>query len=114
MPKKHCIFISPVFIQLHATADIYLPKEVKGDILLFRCNGPHGPHILFDHHDRYHVHIADEENIAAGLKAERTAHITEEYASYWEALGYFLRECNVMDAQEHFPNVFQKNLFIGS
>ena len=78
---------------------ICLPKHVKGDILLFRCNGPHGPHISFDHHDRHHIHIANE---------------TEEYASYWDALGYFLRECNIMGAEKHFPDVFQKKLFIGS
>jgi hypothetical protein len=93
---------------------ICLPKHIKGDILLFRCNGPHGPHILFDHHDRHHIHIANEEDIAAGLKAERTAYVTEEYASYWDALGYFLQKCNIMGAEKHFPDVFQKKLFIGS
>ena len=71
-------------------------------------------HISFDHHDRHHIHIANEEDIAAGLKAERTAYVTEEYASYWDALGYFLRKCNIMGAEKHFPDVFQQKLFIGS
>jgi hypothetical protein len=92
---------------------MYSPRETRGDICLFRCNGPHGPHVSFDHHDRYHVHIAEEEIINAGLKAERAAFTTEEYASFDDALGYFLRKCNITDAEKYFPNVLQRTLFSG-
>jgi len=92
---------------------MYSPRETRGDICLFRCNGPHGPHVSFDHHDRYHVHQAQEETISSGLKAERTAFITEEYASYDDALGYFLRKCNITEAEKYFPNVLQRTLFTG-
>jgi len=69
--------------------------------------------VSFDHHDRYHVHQAQEETINSGLKAERTAFITEEYASYDDALGYFLRKCNITEAEKYFPNVLQRTLFTG-
>jgi hypothetical protein len=90
---------------------MYSPRETRGDICLLRYNGPHGPHVSFDHHDRYHVHMAEEETINSGLKAERTALITEEYASFDDALGYFLRKCNITDADKYFPNVLQRTLF---
>lgn len=89
---------------------VYCPRGVRGDIHLFRCNGPHGPHILFDHHDRYHIHMADPKNLSSGLKAERTAHITREYASFQDALGYFLKTCNIVGANEYFKGIFQRDL----
>jgi hypothetical protein len=91
----------------------YLPREVRGDIILLRCNGPHGPHVLFDHHTAYHVHMADPGNISLGLKAERFAQITSEYASFDDALGYFLRKCNIVEADKYFPDAIQRHLFSG-
>ncbi|MEW6667759.1 MAG: hypothetical protein AB1512_21330 [Thermodesulfobacteriota bacterium] len=92
---------------------IYLPREVRGDICLLRCNGPHGPHVNFEHHDRAHIHMADEEALDVGLKAERSAHITVEYASFWDGLGYFVKKCNIIDAEKYFPAVSQRSLFLG-
>lgn len=91
---------------------IYLPREVRGDICLFRCNGPHGPHVNFEHHDRSHIHAAEEGALDVGLKAERSAYITVEYASFWDCLGYFVRECNIIDAEKYFPTVHQRSLFL--
>jgi hypothetical protein len=92
---------------------VYSPKDVRGDVCIFRCNGPHGPHVSFDHHDRHHLHVAKEETLNSGLKAERTAFITQEYASFDDALGYFLKKCNITDAEKYFPNILQRRLFEG-
>jgi len=35
---------------------IYKPRDIRGEIHLLRCNGPHGPHVMFDHHNRFHIH----------------------------------------------------------
>ena len=78
-----------------------------------RCNGPHGPHVLFDHHDRFHIHKAKPDNLASGTKAERSAYITKEYASFQDALGYFLKKCNIKGVEKHFPDVLQRDLFPG-
>ena len=90
---------------------IYFPKDIRGEIHLLRCNGPHGPHVLFDHHDRFHIHKANPDNLALGIKAERTANITKEYASFQDALGFFLKRCNIKDVEKHFPGVWQRELF---
>ncbi len=90
---------------------IYYPREIRGDIHLLRCNGPHGPHILFDHHNRFHIHKADPDNLASGAKAERTAYVTKNYASYQDALGYFLKKCNIKDSEKYFPDILQRELF---
>ena len=90
---------------------IYKPRDIRGEIHLLRCNGPHGPHVMFDHHDRFHIHKADQENLASGIRAERTARITSEYASFQDALGFFVKKCNIIDAEKYFAGVFQHQLF---
>jgi len=90
---------------------IYKPRDIRGEIPLLRCNGPHGPHVMFDHHDRFHIHKADQENLASGIRAERTAYITKKYASFQDALGYFIKKCNIIDAEKYFVGVLQYELF---
>ena len=89
---------------------IHQPRGVKGEIVLIRLNGPHGPHFLFDHHDRYHIHIADGENMEAGLKEERKAFITDEYASFPEALAYFIKRCRILNTEDYFPSYIQTQM----
>jgi len=90
---------------------VYHAREVRGNIHLLRCNGPHGPHVLFDHHDRFHIHKADSKNLDSGMRAERNAYITKEYASFQDALGYFLKKCNIVNWEQHFRDVLQRELF---
>jgi hypothetical protein len=90
---------------------VYYPRNSRGDIHLLRFNGPHGPHALFDHHDRFHIHQANQADMDSGMKAERTAYITKEYASYQDALGFLLKKCNIINAEEYFKGVLQHNLF---
>lgn len=75
---------------------------------LQRRNGPHGEYNdRFDPmhpHAEYHVHLASEEAIRSGLRAENRAAKTEEFASYREALAYFLRATNILNAAEYFPD----------
>ncbi|MDQ6701222.1 MAG: hypothetical protein M3Z36_13665 [Acidobacteriota bacterium] len=89
----------------------YHPKDDRGEIILLRCNGPHGGYNASfdpDHpHWAYHVHRADEKAIDAGLKAEKYARITTAYASFEEALRYFVREINLnaTDVSRYFPKL---------
>jgi hypothetical protein len=90
---------------------IYFPRDERGDIHLLRCNGPHGPHREIEHHRNfYHIHLADPEKIKSGLKPERSAYLTGEYASFQEALIYFIRRCNIKDVEKHFPTHLQLDL----
>lgn len=84
----------------------YIPSEGGQQICLVRCNGPHGEHTndLFSSapHTGYHIHKATAENINAGLKPEKFAIITTEYATYDEALFFFLKQCNIKGSEKYF------------
>lgn len=75
-------------------------------LCLVRFNGPHGEHINdfdFDNpHLNYHIHIAKEENIIKGLKPEKYAEVTRKFATFDEALLYFLDFCNITDKDKYF------------
>ncbi len=85
----------------------YLPRDGSGSVCLVRCNGPHGEHVnsIDDpspHHD-FHIHFARQENIEAGLRAEKYAENTKEFGTFQDAIRYFLQYCNIEDAERYFP-----------
>ena len=46
--------------------------------------------------------------IDAGLRPEKAAAVCLDFASYEEALQYFLKAVNVTDAMTHFPDLAQR------
>lgn len=90
---------------------VFLAKDGSGELVLLRCNGPHGGYNdSFDPehpHWDFHVHRASAEMIEAGLSPEKVATINKDFASYGEAVQYFLRATNVTDAAEYFPDPAQ-------
>ena len=89
----------------------YLPSEGRGGILLYRCNGPHGPHESFDHHVSPHYHVFRPEDVAAGLRPGKAASITDEFVTYQDALTHFIRKCNIRDAARYFTTQSQRPMF---
>jgi hypothetical protein len=86
----------------------------NGSIILLRCNGPHGNVVnAIDGvpHWGYHIHIAREHNLSMGRKAEAGAEITTEFASYQQALRYFVQRVNVQWSDGDFPGLSQRGLF---
>jgi hypothetical protein len=87
----------------------YLPHDGSGSIILLRCNGPHAAHVNFidmpDHHYVHHVHVATTEAIASGLRSERDAQITADYGTFQDALGYFVRRCNIAGAEKYYKYI---------
>lgn len=62
-----------------------------------RCNGPHGPFdgvTINNHHARPHIHMATEDNLKIGARAERGAQITDEYTQLSEAVDSFVKRVN--------------------
>ena len=57
-----------------------------------------------------HVHRASAEMIEAGLRPERAATINRDFASYEEAVQYFLGTTNVTNAREYFADLTQGKL----
>ena len=92
----------------------FLPRDGTGEILLLRCNGPHGGfNDTFDPDDPhwdFHVHRATAEMIEAGQRPEKSAVVNRDFASYEEALQYFLRTVNITDAGLYFADLAQGKL----
>lgn len=88
---------------------IYNPHDGRGEIVLLRCNGKHGEfNRSFDPahpHSDFHIHRATEIAIDAGQSSEKDAVKTTEFASFEEALQFFVKAVNLnaRDAQKHFP-----------
>ena len=110
-----------VFVRMHDEFNenfsiglVHLPKDGSGELVLLRCNGPHGEYnASFDPqhpHAEFHVHRASENALRAGFRPEKWADRTENFASYKEALSYFLREVNITDAGAYFPDARQTSL----
>jgi hypothetical protein len=84
----------------------YHPRDGQS-FNLFRCNGPHGLHVDLeiepDSHYAYHVHEAQADRVNEGNLSERHVTVTDKYASYEEALNYFIKAVGITDAAKHFP-----------
>jgi hypothetical protein len=96
---------------------IYHSNDERGEIGLIRCNGPHGVYNSgasdADHpHWDYHIHKASERALDAGERAERYADKTRAYASFEEAIQYFVTSVNLDrgDANKYFPWKEQREL----
>lgn len=97
---------------------IYHSKDERGEIGLIRCNGPHGDYNGGksgdeDHpHWDYHIHTASERALDAGERAEKYAVKTSEYASFEEAVQYFVKTVNLEKGyvNQYFPRNRQREL----
>ena len=84
---------------------IYIPKDEKGTHEILRCNGQHGEHKMFPHHTYFHIHRASEDAIEQGLNEDCCIEITDKYATFEEALRYFVKLVNLRseDIKKYFP-----------
>jgi len=85
----------------------FLPRDEPGSICLLRCNGPHGPHLLWPHHTYFHIHKVTAENVNEGRKSEAFAEVTASYASFEEAIRHFGTLCGITDWHLHFQDLQQ-------
>lgn len=95
----------------------YNAQDGRPEITLLRCNGKHGQFTgLGDAahpHWGFHIHTATEEAQNAGFAPEKYASISSDFASYEEALQYFVKRINLnpQQAAKYFPNSIQHQLF---
>jgi hypothetical protein len=91
---------------------IFFPQHEKGSYEIIRCNGPHGEHKSFPHHNYYHIHIATQQNVDMGLKEDSSIEITHEYTNFEQAYRYFAGRINIIPADMNllFPPI-QTTLF---
>ena len=87
---------------------------------LLRYNGPHGAFKARRgdqvHSASSHIHLADEDSIKAGLRADHGGEKTDEYGiAYTQALTCFLQRVNAKGAVGFFPELPRtavKSLFV--
>jgi hypothetical protein len=70
------------------------------EYMLFRCNGPHGD-VEYDDignalHFEYHTHL-----LKTGYR-RMVAQKTVEYGSYQDAISFFMKRCNILEAEKYF------------
>ena len=94
-----------VFQENFSIGLFYNLKAEKGGIRLLRCNGAHGGNKSVTHHFVNHIHTVKAEDLNNGVFAERHVIITEKYATYEDALQFFVKRINLKadDRIKHFP-----------
>lgn len=97
------IRVNEKFMENFSIGINFFPADEPGSIPLLRCNGSHGPHKVYDHHNFCHIHRATAETITKGLKPESNIETTEEYTSYQEAIAYFLKLTHIKEGIQYFP-----------
>lgn len=89
--------------------------EDGSEITLLRCNGKHGVFNGGDDpnhpHFEFHTHKASARAINAGFAPEKYAEKSTEFASYEQALQYFVRVIGLdpQDVAKHFPSEIQSS-----
>ncbi|TSA24478.1 hypothetical protein D4R71_06990 [bacterium] len=105
--KKHSfsVFmrINEKFRENFSIGLVYHPI-IEKSIMLFRCNGPHNhkERPNSECHKSYHYHFEVEENITNGLNPMDHSEIVEEYATFREAFQFFIKHCNIKNADDFF------------
>ncbi len=84
---------------------MYNPRDERGKIMLLRCNGPHGGNVSVEHHDQFHIHFETAERIDAGKLAPAHVEVTDHYASFDDAIQFFVKTINLrtQDRKQYFP-----------
>ena len=75
-------------------------------VTLVRFNGQHeqSSQLFGSHpHFSYHIHKATAENLNAGRLEKHPAAVTDNYASFEEAIGEFLVAMNIQGWERYFP-----------
>lgn len=95
----------------------FQPNDGRPEITLLRCNGKHGAFTVHGDirhpHWTFHIHRATEQAQDAGFTAEKYATTTDAFASYEQALQFFIGAVHLQtpDCHLYFPNSMQSKLF---
>jgi len=116
--KRFSVFmrINETFPENFSIGLTYDPRDEPGEIILLRCNGPHGEHDNSpiedpQPHFGFHIHRARADVINARLSPDKFASLTDAYASFEEALHHFLKLANIIGTEDYFPTHHQLPLF---
>lgn len=90
---------------------IWKSHELNKDIIIFRCNGPHGGNLKIKEHFKQHIHKISAEDINNQHYKPSSIEVTSEYVSFDQAIAFFMLYCNIKDAHIYFPSITSQSLF---
>lgn len=87
--------------------------ELGKNIIMFRCNGPHGGNEKIPEHFKPHTHTITTDDISNEIYKPTMSGTkeTNEYHTFDEALAYFCLYCGIQNAQIFFPSIISQSLF---
>lgn len=94
--------------------DFSIGLDLLPNTPLLRCNGPHDvtkDTLKPNPHYGYHIHKLSEEGLEKDLKKLSLSEITTAFSSYNEALRYFIKITNIINAEDYFniePTLFDQ------
>lgn len=89
---------------------IWLSKN-DGNIIIFRCNGPHGGNISIKEHFVTHTHMLNVTDAINDIFHENITQPTTQYTTFEDAIQYFCTYCGIEDASNYFSFMRSISLF---
>ena len=86
-------------------------QTMERDIILLRCNGPHGGNRKLPLHFVPHIHRLNLELAAQDVFIENDVTSTNGYSTFESAIRYFCTCCGIAAAEKYFPFIIQTSLF---
>lgn len=92
---------------------IWKNTDIGKNIIMFRCNGPHGGNEKIPEHFKHHTHTITTDDISNEIYKPTMSGTkeTNEYHTFDEALAYFYLYCGIQNAQIFFPSIISQSLF---
>ena len=97
--------VNNVFQESFSIGLVYHPAEYPESLILLRCNCPHNQRSACEdiHWTKTHIHKATEKAIKENRNITYYADETGEYATWEEALEFFISRCNIENGYDFFP-----------
>lgn len=82
-----------------------------GNIIILRCNGPHGGNRSLPLHFVPHIHRLNISLAQTDHFRENDTCKTESYSTFEGAIAHFCSICHIQGAEKYFPYINQQTLF---
>jgi len=87
--------------------------DIKKNIILLRCQGPHDSKstVGADIHHSYHIHeitMEDIENTRYSSPANKE--VTKNFSSFSSAILHFIKICDIIEIDDYIKDIITKNL----
>lgn len=112
LDEKFSIFLrqNTILSEDYSIGLIWNSKD-NGNIIIFRCNGPHGGNLSIKEHFVNHTHMLNITDANNDIFHENITSETTEYSTFEDAILYFCTFCGIENACNYFPFMRSISLF---